>query len=67
MSNERVRISGKLTRARRGLLLTANDSGEVWVVETDELDEQLVDQNVTVDGTVSGTDRLKADWIGQPD
>ena len=26
--------------------------------------EHLVDQLVTVDGTISGTDRLRADWIG---
>jgi hypothetical protein len=65
LSNQRVRISGKLTRARRGLLLTAED-GAVWVVDTDELDETLVDNSVTVDGTTSGVDRLKADWIGQP-
>lgn len=64
LTRKRVRISGRLTRARRGLLLTADD-GNVWLVEADDLDEGLLDQVVTIDGISSGTDRLKADWIGR--
>lgn len=64
MTSGRVRISGRLTRARRGLLLTTDD-GHVWLVEVDEVEAALIDEVVTIDGTVTGTDRLKADWVGQ--
>jgi hypothetical protein len=50
----------------RGLLLIA-ENGIVWVVDSDDFDEALIDQMVIVDGTASGPDRLKADWIGKRD
>lgn len=58
-----MRVSGKLSRGRRGLILTTDDS-DLWVVEADEDVTRLVGQRVVVEGVTTGMYRLKADWIG---
>lgn len=40
------------------------DDGELWVVDTDDDVAHLTDHRVVVEGTASGLDRLRADWIG---
>lgn len=59
----RVRVSGILALGNRGILLTTSDS-KLWVIESDLQVDQFVGQNVTVEGTAIGFDRLRADWIG---
>jgi len=56
-------MSGTLSRGRRGLVLTTDDS-ELWVIDTDDDVAWLLGQRVTVEGAAAGLDRLKADWIG---
>ena len=63
MSGHRKRVSGTLSKGRRGLILTTDDN-EVWVIDTDEDVAQLFGQRATVEGIPSGLDRLKVDWIG---
>ncbi|WP_365704883.1 DUF5818 domain-containing protein [Novosphingobium sp.] len=63
VSSGRIRVSGMLSRGRRGMILTTNDD-EVWIIESEELVDGLMGMDVIVDGTVVGLDRLKADWIG---
>lgn len=63
VSSGRIRVSGMLSRGRRGMILTTNDD-EAWIIESEELVDGLVGMDVIVDGTVVGLDRLKADWIG---
>ena len=63
VSGSRKRVSGRLGRGRRGLILTT-DEGELWVVDTDDDVAHLTDHRVVVEGTASGLDRLRADWIG---
>ena len=63
MSGSRKRVSGMLSRGRRGLILTTDDS-ELWVIDTDDEVGQLIGQRVIVEGAAGGFDRLKADWIG---
>ena len=52
-----------LNRGRRGMILTTK-SDEVWIVESEEVTDDLIGSNVTVEGVVTGLDRLRADWIG---
>ncbi|WP_328279564.1 DUF5818 domain-containing protein [Sphingobium sp.] len=63
VSSGRIRVSGTLSRGRRGMILTTNDDG-VWIIDSEEPVDGLVGTDVIVDGTVVGLDRLKADWIG---
>ncbi|MDE8654350.1 DUF5818 domain-containing protein [Novosphingobium album (ex Liu et al. 2023)] len=52
-----------LSRGRRGMILTTK-SDEVWIVESEELTDDLIGYAVIVEGIVAGIDRLRADWIG---
>lgn len=63
VSSGRIRVSGMLSRGRRGMILSTNDD-EVWIIESEESVDGLIGMDVIVDGTVVGLDRLKADWIG---
>lgn len=63
MSNARIRVVGKLGRASRGLTLTTAEN-EIWVIETDQAHEEFHGLSVMVEGTVTGFDRLRADWLG---
>ncbi|WP_274378209.1 DUF5818 domain-containing protein [Novosphingobium pentaromativorans] len=65
MSAGRIRVSGILTRGRRGMFLTTTD--EVWIVEGDDVREDFIGSTVTVEGVVAGIDHLQADWIGISD
>jgi len=58
-----MRVSGKLSRGRRGLILKTSDH-ELWVLDTVEDVEHLLEQNVVAEGLLAGLDRLKVDWIG---
>lgn len=63
VSSGRIRVSGLLSRGRRGMILTTND-GQVWIVESDDPTDDLVGSTTVVEGTIVGIDRLRADWIG---
>lgn len=63
MSSGRIRVSGRLSRGRRGLILTTKDD-QLWIVESEHNAEDLVGSTVIIDGIVAGMDRLRADWIG---
>lgn len=63
VSSGRIRVSGMLSRGRRGMILTTK-SDEVWIVESEEVTDDLIGSNVIVEGVVEGMDRLRADWIG---
>ncbi len=64
MNNSRRRVTGRLDHGPRGLgILTA--AGDLWVVETEHFDPDLLGVQVTAEGVVAGLDRLKVDWIGE--
>lgn len=63
MSTQRKRISGRLTKGARSLLLTTFDA-QTWIVDAQDVDHTLVGKNVIVDGIPTAADRIKADWIG---
>lgn len=64
MSSQRKRLSGRLTKGARNLLLTTSDE-HIWIIETLDVDQSLVGKNVIVDGIPMAADRIQADWIGQ--
>ncbi|AKM09895.1 MULTISPECIES: DUF5818 domain-containing protein [Sphingomonadales] len=63
MSAGRIRVSGILSRGRRGMFLTTTDE-VVWIIESEEPECEFVGSAVIVEGVVAGRDRLRADWIG---
>jgi hypothetical protein len=63
MMTNRKRITGRLELGPRGLTLVT-ESGERWVLDGCEPDDNLIGTEVTAEGEVSGLDRLRADWIG---
>jgi len=63
VSSGRIRVSGMLSRGGRGMILTTK-ADDVWIVEVEEVADDLVGAKVIVEGVVAGMDRLRADWIG---
>lgn len=63
MSTERKRLSGRLTKGARSLLLTTSDE-QTWIVDALDVDQALVGKNVIVDGISTAADRIKVDWVG---
>ena len=63
VSIQRKRLSGRLTKGARSLLLTTSDT-QTWIVDALDVDQTLVGKTVIVDGISAGADRIKADWIG---
>lgn len=63
MSTQRKRLSGRLTKGARSLLLTTLD-GHTWIVEAVDANQDLVGKDVIVDGISTAVDRIQADWIG---
>lgn len=63
-SGGRRRVSGTLKHGARGLHILT-DSGELWVLDNDDIDQKLLGHRVTAEGTLVGYDRLALDWIGQ--
>ena len=63
MQGCRVRLTGILSRGKRGLILATEDN-RVWIVESDRAVDHLIAQRVSVEGTTGGLDRPTADWIG---
>lgn len=63
VSSGRIRVSGMLSRGSRGMILTTK-ADDVWIVEVEEVADDLVGAKVIVEGVVAGMDRLRADWIG---
>jgi hypothetical protein len=63
VSAGRIRVSGTLSRGRRGMILitTADD---VWIIEGNDIREDIIGSPVTVEGVVAGMDRIRADWLG---
>ena len=61
--SRRLRMSGVLNHGGRGLSIVT-ESGDLWVLEREEVDSEFLGCLVTVEGIQTGYDRLKVDWIG---
>lgn len=62
--NRRKRVSGVLNQSGRGLSILT-DAGDLWVLDRDDVDPDLLGRRVTAEGTQSGYDRLSVEWIGE--
>lgn len=65
MSADRVRLVGKLSLGRRGLVLSTKDEA-MWIVESAEPADHFVGAQIVLEGVIVGFDRVRADWIGNP-
>lgn len=52
-----------MTHGGRGFNILT-DAGNLWVLDRDDVDPDLIGQRVTAEGTLVGFDRLTVDWIG---
>jgi hypothetical protein len=62
--SRRRRISGVLGHGGRGLNILT-DAGDLWVLDRDDIDPDLLGRRVTAEGTLAGLDRLNIEWIGE--
>lgn len=60
----RLRISGGLERAPRGIAVVT-DEGDHWVLDGYEPVDDDFGSEVTAEGIVVGLDRLRVEWLGQ--
>ena len=60
----RKRVSGVLNQGRRGLNIVT-DAGDLWVIDREEVDPDLIGSRVTAEGVQTGYDRLQVEWIGE--
>ena len=63
-NGKRMRLSGRLDHGPRGLTILT-DAGDLWVLEQEDVDSDLLGRLVIAEGVLVGLDRLKVDWIGQ--
>lgn len=59
-----MRVSGLLNHGARGLNILT-DAGDLWVLDNDGVNPDLLGRRVTAEGTLAGLDRLNLDWIGE--
>jgi Protein of unknown function (DUF5818) len=50
---------------RLGRLNILTDAGDLWVLDNDDIDLDLLGRLVTAEGISAGLDRLSLDWIGE--
>ncbi len=62
--NRQKRITGRLDLGPRGLNLLT-DAGDLWVLDRDDFDSDLIGRVVVAEGTLTGLDRLRVDWLGE--
>lgn len=63
--NRRKRITGVLGQGTRGLTITT-EAGDLWVIDRDDVNPDLLGRTVTAEGSQSGYDRIAVEWIGEP-
>ena len=62
--NRRKRVSGVLNHGGRGFAILT-DAGDLWVIDRDDIDPDLIGRRVTAEGVQAGFDRLTVEWIGE--
>lgn len=64
LNQTRKRVSGILSHGQRGLVITTPEN-ELWVLDTNDYDPELIGRTVIAEGVIAGYDRLTLDWIGE--
>jgi Protein of unknown function (DUF5818) len=62
--NRRKRVSGVLNDSDRGLNILT-DTGDLWVIDSEDVDADLIGRRVTAEGIQAGYDRLQVEWLGE--
>lgn len=63
-NSRRKRVSGVLNHGGRGLNILT-DAGDLWVIDRDDVDPDLLGRRVTAEGIQAGYDRLQVEWLGE--
>lgn len=63
-NNRRERVSGVLNDGSRGLNIVT-DAGDLWVIDREEVDPDLIGSRIIAEGVQTGYDRLQVEWIGE--
>lgn len=63
-TGKRKRVSGVLNHGGRGLNILT-DAGDLWVLDNEAVDSDLLGRRVTAEGIQAGYDRLTVEWIGE--
>ncbi|MCW1402872.1 DUF5818 domain-containing protein [Novosphingobium sp. MW5] len=63
-NSRRKRVSGVLSHGGRGLNILT-DAGDLWVIDREDVDPDLLGRRVTAEGVQAGYDRLVIEWIGE--
>lgn len=63
-TGKRKRVSGVLNHGGRGLNILT-DAGDLWVLDNEAVDPDLLGRRVTAEGIQAGYDRLTVEWIGE--
>ena len=63
-TGKRKRVSGVLNHGRRGLSILT-DARDLWVLDHDDIDPDLLGRRVIAEGVLAGLDRLSLEWIGE--
>ena len=63
-NGQRKRVSGVLNHGGRGLNILT-DAGDLWVIDREDVEPDLLGRRVTAEGVQAGYDRLVIEWIGE--
>lgn len=64
--SKRKRVSGRLEVGPRGLNILT-DAGDLWVLDRDEFDNDLLGRQVVAEDVLISFARLQVDWLGEID
>jgi hypothetical protein len=64
--SKRKRVSERLEVGPRGFNILT-DAGDLWVLDPDEYDNDLIGRQVVAEGVLTAFDRLHVDWPGEID
>lgn len=64
MNQTSKRVSGILCHGQRELVISTPEN-ELWVLDTNDYDPELIGKTIIAEGVIAGYDRLSLDWISE--